>query len=88
MEVFNIKSGTVELIEQSPFKLEREIQDVIEKNTEYPKLFIQRNVILWRNFEDIITFSIFYYQSKKSLPDASKTIVIPTGLIILKHKKE
>jgi hypothetical protein len=33
MEVFNIKSGIVELIEQSPFKLEREIQDVIEKNT-------------------------------------------------------
>lgn len=33
MEVFNIKSGNVELIEQSPFKLEREIQDVIEKNT-------------------------------------------------------
>ena len=33
MEVFNIKSGKVEIIEQTPFKLEREIQDVIEKNT-------------------------------------------------------
>jgi hypothetical protein len=33
MEVFNIKSGKVEIIEPTPFKLEREIQDVIEKNT-------------------------------------------------------
>jgi hypothetical protein len=33
MEVFNIISGKVEIIEPTPFKLEREIQDVIEKNT-------------------------------------------------------
>jgi hypothetical protein len=34
MEVFNIKNGKVEIIEPSPFKLEREIQNVIEKNTQ------------------------------------------------------
>jgi hypothetical protein len=77
-----MKSGNVELIEQSPFKLEREIQDVIEKNTEYPKLFIQRNVFLWRNFEDIISFNNYYNQSKKSLPDASKTIGNPIGSLV------
>ena len=30
MEVFNIKGSKVEIIEQTPFKLEREIQDVID----------------------------------------------------------
>ncbi len=33
MEVFNIKSEKVQIIEQTPFKLEREIQYVTEKNT-------------------------------------------------------
>lgn len=34
MEVFNIKNGRVEIIDSTSFKLEKEIQDVIEKNTE------------------------------------------------------
>jgi hypothetical protein len=34
MEVFNIKNGKVEIVEPTPFKLEREIQNVIEKNTQ------------------------------------------------------
>ena len=34
MEVFSIKNGNVESIEPTPFKLEREIQNVIEKNTQ------------------------------------------------------
>jgi RecB family endonuclease NucS len=33
MELFNIKNGNVEVIEPSPFRLEREIQNVIENNT-------------------------------------------------------
>jgi predicted transport protein len=34
MEVFNIKNNKVEVVELNPFKLEKDIQDVIEKNTE------------------------------------------------------
>ena len=34
MEIFNIKNGNVEIIEPAPFKLEREIQNVIENNTQ------------------------------------------------------
>ena len=34
MEVFNIKNNKVEVIELNPFKLEKDIQGVIEKNTE------------------------------------------------------
>jgi predicted transport protein len=34
MEVFNIKNNKVELVDLNPFKLEKDIQDVIEKNTE------------------------------------------------------
>lgn len=34
MEVFNIKNGKVEIVEPTLFKLEKEIQDVIEKNTQ------------------------------------------------------
>ena len=34
MEVFNIKDHKVEVVELNPFKLERDIQVVIEKNTE------------------------------------------------------
>jgi RecB family endonuclease NucS len=34
MEVFNIKNGKVEIVESTPFKLERDIQNVIEKNTQ------------------------------------------------------
>ena len=32
MEVFNIKNNKVEVVELNPFKLEKDIQDVIEKN--------------------------------------------------------
>jgi hypothetical protein len=46
------------------------------------------NVFPCRNFEDIMRFKNYFHQSKKSLPDASKTIVIPIGLIILKQKKD
>lgn len=34
MEVFNIKNDKVEVVELNPFKLEKDIQEVIEKNTE------------------------------------------------------
>jgi len=34
MEVFNLKNNKVEVVELNPFKLEKDIQDVIEKNTE------------------------------------------------------
>jgi hypothetical protein len=34
MEVFNIKNNKVEVVELNPFKLEKDIQEVIEKNTE------------------------------------------------------
>jgi len=34
MEVFNIKNNKVELVELNPFKLEKDIQEVIEKNTD------------------------------------------------------
>jgi hypothetical protein len=34
MELFNIKNGRVEIIDSTSFKLEKEIQSVIEKNTE------------------------------------------------------
>ena len=34
MEVFNIDNNKVEVIELNPFKLERDIQEIIEKNTE------------------------------------------------------
>jgi hypothetical protein len=34
MEVFNIKNNKVEVVELNPFKLEKDIQGVIEKNTE------------------------------------------------------
>jgi hypothetical protein len=34
MEVFKIKQNSVELVERVPFKLEKDIQEVIEKNTE------------------------------------------------------
>jgi len=34
MEVFNIKNNKVELVDLNPFKLEKDIQEVIEKNTE------------------------------------------------------
>jgi len=34
MEVFNIKNNKVELEDLNPFKLEKDIQEVIEKNTE------------------------------------------------------
>ena len=34
MEVFNIKDQKVEVVELNPFKLEKDIQEVIEKNTE------------------------------------------------------
>jgi hypothetical protein len=34
MEVFNIRNNKVEVVELNPFKLEKEIQEVIEKNTE------------------------------------------------------
>jgi hypothetical protein len=34
MEVFNIKNNKVEVVELNPFKLEKDIQDVMEKNTE------------------------------------------------------
>jgi len=34
MEVFNIKNNKVEVVELNPFKLDKDIQDVIEKNTE------------------------------------------------------
>ena len=34
MEVFNIKDHKVEVVELNPFKLEKDIQEVIEKNTE------------------------------------------------------
>ena len=32
MEVFNIKNNKVEIVELNPFKLEKDIQGVIEKN--------------------------------------------------------
>jgi len=34
MEVFNIRNGKVEVIEPNPFKLERDIKNVIENNTQ------------------------------------------------------
>lgn len=34
MEVFNIKNNKIEVVELNPFKLEKDIQEVIEKNTE------------------------------------------------------
>ena len=35
MEVFNIKNNKVEFVELNPFKLEKDIQEVIEKNTKF-----------------------------------------------------
>jgi len=34
MEVFNLKNDKVEEVELKPFKLERDIQNLVEKNTE------------------------------------------------------
>ena len=34
MEVFNLKNDKVEEVELRPFKLERDIQNLVEKNTE------------------------------------------------------
>ena len=34
MELFNLKNDKIEEVELKPFKLEREIQSLIEKNTE------------------------------------------------------
>ena len=34
MEVFNLKNDKVEGVELKPFKLEKDIQSLVEKNTE------------------------------------------------------
>ena len=45
MEVFNLKNDKVEEVELKPFKLERDIQNLVEKNTE--TFFIQSSKIIY-----------------------------------------
>jgi hypothetical protein len=45
MEVFNLKNDKVEEVELKPFKLERDIQNLVEKNTE--TFFIQSFKIIY-----------------------------------------
>ena len=47
MEVFNIKNGNIEIIEPTPFKLEREIQNVIENNTQSFFGLVYQPLITW-----------------------------------------
>ena len=55
-------------------KLEQEIQYIIENNTEYPKLSFQRNVFLWRNFEDIISIDHNCYQGEETVSDGQRIL--------------
>jgi len=45
MELFNLKNDKVEEVELKPFKLEKDIQSLVEKNTE--TFFIQSSKIIY-----------------------------------------